>query len=279
MERLHFFERLERENNYQHEYEKLEQLCAEEYATDPWGNSISINKWIGANFSYWKKRSNYCSYNEVREQLGFCTEKNHLGMYNVYPGVGLNEYILFCEMLINIICGLENKMEHHLKHVISVLIDTIKITVDKAGLEIKQLNGDFIIVTKNASAIEVAETNPKIADTVIEYNQYLLRGDLKRKKELLKIMADNLELERSKLEQICSRNTKDYFYLVNNMDIRHNNCNPNDASKYNEKFANLSDADKEKWYDLIYSQGLYLFISLEQQERNAMIDDFKTKTS
>lgn len=278
MERLHFFERLERENNYQREYEKLEELCAERHSANNWNGWISINLWIDENFRKWSKRSNYCSYDEVRAQLGLSIEKDYSDSYVPYEGIGLNEYVIYCEMLINIISGIYDNKSYYLKEPISTLFDTIRITVEKAGLEIREQNGDYIIVTKDAMAIEVAETNPAIADIVIEYNQYLLRGNIKRKKELLKAMVDALEPEKSKLSQICARYTKDYFYLANNMDIRHNNCNPNDKANYNEKFANLTDKEKEDWYDLIYSQGLFLFMNLKQQDRNVQIDSFKEES-
>ena len=128
---------------------------------------------------------------------------------------------------------------------------------------------------KNAVAIEVADKVPELADTIIEYNSCLLRGNMVRKKELLKHISDALEPKKSELMSLGKRQTKDFFNLVNNMNVRHNNCDPEDVAKYNEKFAKLSEYEKEKWYDLIYEQGLALYVLLEQQERNKRIDEFK----
>ena len=59
------------------------------------------------------------------------------------------------------------------------------------------------------------------------------------------------------------------------MNIRHNNTDPEDRENYNSKFAGLTSVEQEEWYDLIYEQALGLFVLLEQQVRNKMIDAYK----
>ena len=61
------------------------------------------------------------------------------------------------------------------------------------------------------------------------------------------------------------------------MNVRHNNCDPADQGKYNEKFAKLSAKEQEEWYDNIYQEGLMAFLSLEQVKREKKIADFKKK--
>lgn len=50
-----------------------------------------------------------------------------------------------------------------------------------------------------------------------------------------------------------------------------------EPSKYNAKFAGLTDREKEEWYDEIYQEGLMAYLSLEQADREKKILDFKTK--
>ena len=50
-----------------------------------------------------------------------------------------------------------------------------------------------------------------------------------------------------------------------------------EPSKYNAKFAGLTDREKEGWYDEIYQEGLMAYLSLEQVDREKKIRDFKTK--
>ena len=273
MGRLHFFESLEREIDFKKEYIKLEEMCAEQYGNSLYRSGISINSWISNKFRFWNKRSNYASFEELRDHLGFSINDD-MG-YVAIPKIDINSYFLFCEMLLNVIIGLQEHNEPALDDVITALFETIKATAEKAGMEVRTVDDEYMIVEKNAVAIEVADKVPVLADVIIEYNHYLLEGNIDRKREILKQIADALEPKRAELSGINKRNTSDFFHMVNTMNIRHNNCDQNDPSKYNAKFDALSDYEKEGWYDLIYEQGLMLFVLLEQQVRNKKIDAFK----
>ncbi len=63
--------------------------------------------------------------------------------------------------------------------------------------------------------------------------------------------------------------------MVNNWNIRHNNCDSRYAKNYNKKFDGLSMAQKEECYDMVYEQGLALYVLKEQQERNKKIELMK----
>ena len=80
---------------------------------------------------------------------------------------------------------------------------------------------------------------------------------------------------RKDLEAICKTETSDFFFMVNNMNIRHNNCDPNDTTKYREEFATLSNQDKEEWYDIVYEQALALVVFQKQKDRNKKIKVYK----
>lgn len=110
---------------------------------------------------------------------------------------------------------------------------------------------------------------------IIEYNHYLLRGNLDRKRLLLIQISDALEPKRKTLEGINKEQTKDFFDLINNMNIRHNNLEPADKGNYNPVFASYTSAEQEAWYDLIYEQALMLYMLLEQLDRNKKIDTYK----
>lgn len=51
-----------------------------------------------------------------------------------------------------------------IEEVIIAFMDTIRATVEKAGLEIKTIDEEIMIVEKNAVAIEVADKQPEIAE-------------------------------------------------------------------------------------------------------------------
>ena len=268
----HFFESLERKIDFQKEYEKLEKMVSFEGYGTGYRNHSTINSWIEENFRDWKKRGNFISFAEVRAQLGFPINYEN---ERVCSGIGITEYFLFGEMLLNIFNDFEEfvtpKFDEGIKHIIETLIANI----EKSGCEIKYVDGEYLIVEKNAVAIAVAESNPNLSDVIIEYNHYLLHGDLNRKKELLKQIADAMEPKRATLNFLNKGATDDFFWIINKMNVRHNNCDPSDASKYCRPFAELSPTDKENWYDKIYDQALMLFVLLDLSTRNQEIKAFK----
>lgn len=272
----HFFERLEREVDFNKEYRKLEEMVSgEKYTISPY-DYYSINDWIEENFREWNNRNNYISFSEVRKQVGFPIEVTVNGSYPLRRNCGMEDYFLYFEMIYNVLDGLRRiemipKMKEGTKHI----IDTGIATIEKAGFEVKKIGSEYMVVEKNAAAVAVADIVPELADTVIEYNHYLLRGDMARKQELLKKIADALEPKRGLLKSINKSATEDFFWMVNKMNIRHNNCDPSDKKNYNQEFAILTEPEKEQWYDRIYDQGLMLFVLLEYQSRNRDIQAFK----
>lgn len=70
----------------------------------------------------------------------------------------------------------------------------------------------------------------------------------------------------------------DFFYMVNSMNVRHNNCGAADKKKYNAKFVTLTSQEQEDWYDEIYQECLMAFLMLEQANREKRIAAFKSAT-
>lgn len=66
--------------------------------------------------------------------------------------------------------------------------------------------------------------------------------------------------------------------MVNSMNVRNNNCDAADKTKYNAKFVTLTSQEQEDWYDEIYQEGLMAFLMLEQANREKRIASFKSAT-
>jgi hypothetical protein len=228
-------------------------------------------------FREWNKRGNFTSLSELRAYLGFdiTDSSGRIKESCVRTDVALVEYFLFCEMIMNLINDLNiSRFASDNKTEISNILNTIKYNVEKSGFEIESLNGQLMIMEKNAVSIKVADSVPDLSTAIIEYNHYLLQGDMKRKQEILKTIADSLEPKRQELNGINKTATDDFFWMVNNLNIRHNNCNKSDKN-YTECFALMSPAEQEKWYDKIYDQALYLFVLLDSKSRSAEIKNIK----
>ena len=278
---MHFFERLQREIDFQKEYEKLETMIScELYSRPRWG-SYTINTWIEENFRKWEKRGNYISFSEVRSQLGFEIDESNIsdGRFarsGLMSDVSMEEYFLFGELLLNIFFDLyECEMSSDLRDGIGYIIDTLNSNIEKSGFEVKQIDDRYLIVEKDAVAIEVADYVPALSDVIVEYNHYLLRGNLTRKQELLRKITSSLEPKRNVLGSLNKSATDDFFWMVNKMNIRHNNCDPSDSGKYVPQFACLTAIEREEWYDKIYEQALMLYVLLKGNVRKQEIKAFK----
>ena len=132
----------------------------------------------------------------------------------------------------------------------------------------KQLNkeGIIIFVENNPAAISVAEiADQDLSYSILEYNHYRLRGDLERKKAILKNMADDIEPERKLLNGINKNFASDLFQLMNKF-IRHNNSE-------NEYIANLPDSNIETIYDDIYQMWLLAKLQLEYVKKSQNISN------
>ena len=88
-----------------------------------------------------------------------------------------------------------------------------------------------LFVPKKQEAIAVSEiVAPEISYKVLEYNHYTMKGDIARKRETLRILADKLEPRRIELAAINKELANNVFFMFNNMNIRHNNCAEGDKN-------------------------------------------------
>lgn len=277
MARLNFFERMEREIDYQKEYEKIENIILNENLP------FSLEYDISNNFRNWRYRRNFTSFYELREYFGFTySRQNGMSKYKNITGKvqNIERFLLYCEMIINVFIGARVLNEHGTINTSNAqtIMDTIKYDIEQIGFELFRIDySRMIIVQKDPAATAVADVvEYDLAKEIISYNHHLLKGDIESKKAILKKIHDALEPKRKELRSINKTIESDFFYLVNSMNIRHNNCDSEDSKNYNEKFDKLSDAEKEKWYDEIYQEGLMAFLILEQVKRNDRINDFKS---
>ena len=146
-------------------------------------------------------------------------------------------------------------------------------SLDKTNHEWKTLqDGNIIIVEKNVYASEVSqivsETSIEDAIKVLEYNHFLNKGNIQRKKEILIALANYLEPFRRELNN--SEELKDIlkvnnqkviafeklFEMYNNFGLRHNNSN--------QYHLDLADDELEQWYDDIYTSTLFVILSMDE---------------
>lgn len=181
-------------------------------------------------------------------------------------------------------------------------------SLDKTNHEWKTLqDGNIIIVEKNVYASEVSqivsETSIEDAIKVLEYNHFLNKGNIQRKKEILLSLAGYLEpyLKEFEHPETLPKELKDIYNelkivlqtkgaetdkkgkkipkkiavfdnlseMYNKGGLRHNN-----DKQYH---LNMNDEELEQWYDNIYSSTLFVILSLEMGRNLSKLNELKKK--
>ena len=70
--------------------------------------------------------------------------------------------------------------------------------------------------------------------------------------------------KRKELQVLNKQLSEDIFFMLNNMNLRHNNRSKKDMTKYKEYVAKMSKARLEKWYDELYQMLLLAFLLLDK---------------
>lgn len=223
---------------------------------------------------HWKQRGRYLSCDDIKETLAIDT----FGSDVPYD---FNDFFVFIEYLCNLIwlCDqyIEKKSVIKLKKTIdfAILEENIYKLLDEYNFEIKIFSEDekVIIVEKNPAATAVAEiVESNTAYEVIQYNHYLLKGDIEKKKKALKALADKFESIRPELKKIDKQLESNAGYLLNKLNIRHNNIEGKNAIDY---VKNLSEKELEEWYDETYQMLLLCILEHDNIERNKKVENLK----
>ena len=119
-------------------------------------------------------------------------------------------------------------------------------------------------------------TDPDLSYEIIKYNHYTLKGDLELKKKILLSLASDIEPKRKKLNNIDKQLSDNIFYLLNNLNLRHNNRSKN-SKNYKEYVAKMRKNQLEKTYDELYQMILLAILLLDNVSRTKKIKLLKAK--
>lgn len=231
----------------------LKDYCATYFAQLPFrGTCISLEDFDDFyEYSFEKNPSNF----DIEYLVSFCEYSYNLAIYNqnaIYGGGTV---------------GIGNPMQFYVQQVLTV--------IEAIGYMPNNQNGITDFVPKDQAAISVAEiVDPALSYRIIEYNHRSMKGDLDRKKATLIVLADKLEAQRAKLKQINTSLETDLFYLLNSINVRHNNADPG-GKKYIHFVANMKNGDIEQWYDDMYQMCLLAFLELDHLERKERVKQLK----
>lgn len=192
----------------------------------------------------------------------------------------VNYFLLFCEYIYNFSLELYNLKIKNAKCYIDRLIKNVKECVSILGYkEIYEEGKPSIFVENKPEALAVAEiVEPKLGYKVMAYNHHKLKGDIEKKKEILILLGKELEPKRKSLQDIKSTVESDFFFMLNNLNIRHNNITES-SKNYKKNVAEMDNKTLEEWYDETYQLGIFAFLELDNAERKERVKNLKENFS
>jgi hypothetical protein len=227
------------------------------------------------SFANWKSRKRCASPSDMMERLGIndCFV-DELVVFSI-------KALLVMEFIINMLARCEIVIKENPKFEVNneyqILNENINTFIEHFGYEKYILDEEeqIILIEKNSAATSAAEiSEPETAKKIIQYNHYILKGNIEAKKEILIALANEVEPRRKELEKANSSLSDDLFFMLNNANLRHNNIEPNDKN-YRPFIAAMDKSTLESWYDETYQMILLAKLLLDNFERTSKIKTLK----
>lgn len=288
MARKNIFQQLSSNRNFVSEIQRIDKLLEDEV-----GILIEIDRgYFNANTKYesivtfvddfafkeWKYRQNCIDCQDMSETLGF----DELLEYDEDDEIEEEDLLSYLEYVANILNLVETvKLKQGCSYKGTDIYHAAKANVRNVlewlNYEEKVFeNGKKVIITeKNPAATAVAEVvDEELAYKVIQYNHYILKGDIETKKTILLALGQELEPRRKELLQIDKDLEDGIFFMLNNLNLRHNNKSRNDKN-YKAAVAKMNKKNLEEWYDELYQMMLLAQLELEQAKRKEKVKELK----
>jgi hypothetical protein len=228
-------------------------------------------------FKNWKSRGSSISTDDMMKRLGI----NNIIYKESYKDP--NNLLILLEFIINMLsrCGYIFETKYHIKKSpdFDVVLENVKNLIGRLGLTGEYFENEekYLLVENNPAATAAAEISKKdIAVKIIQYNHYLLKGNINTKKDIILALAGDIEPKEKELEAIDKITKTNLFFLLNNLNLRHNNIEPDDKN-YKKIVADMSQTELESWYDETYQLILLSKLLLDNSERSKKIAALRAK--
>jgi hypothetical protein len=167
-----------------------------------------------------------------------------------------------------------SKWNNNFFHLRDVMLDNLEKYNHKAYIDDKRI----LIIEDKPEVTAVAEIiEQDLAIDIIRYNHRSMQGEIELKKKILISLGSELEPKRKELQVLNKQLSEDIFFMLNNMNLRHNNRSKKDMGKYKEYVAKMTKARLEKWYDELYQMMLLAFLLLDNVDRTENVKELKEK--
>lgn len=255
------------------ELDKLEQIIHESFWYADMGVNCSLYELIELNFKRYRNRKHFLTVEELINTLLLNSRRLSIK----------EQYFLIAEMYLDLFSSLHMTGGSRLDKQARYFLEQVKIVSSSIGYKLIRTNNKLIIVEDNIFAHEAAQAVSEFADvkkalSILEYNHFSNKGNIERKKEILKKIADLLEPWRkslngsNELKGLLKVNNdkvqalEKLFYMYNKFNIRHNNKD--------QMLTGLSNQEIESWYDKVYTLSLFIILGKDVASILADFNEF-----
>lgn len=181
-----------------------------------------------------------------------------------------DELISYCEYVVTLCDHLwvysEDCLEEDSDDLREDLFQTIESCMDELGLMPAKRDNITIFVNKDPTVTAVAEmVDESLSYDVKSYIHKQTKGNLQRKKTILKFLADDIEPKRKTLNGINKTLADNLFQMLQKI-VRHNN-------EDNPYIKGLSPDELEACYDDIYQMWLLAKLEIDNLERKKRVEE------
>lgn len=257
------------------EYDTIEKLLRQPRNVNGWE---SIDGAIDAYIIEGWKYSNRCiELNDLRKKLKISNIEVVQSKYSV------EKCLLYFELIYNLVKELilayenpdDESVETIYEYDVYKILENIEGLLEDLNYIIKKVEDKYVIVEKDIIATAIAEKNPDIANDIIEYRRFNLKGDIETKKAIILKLADKIEPMRKKFKGTSYNSImEDVQMMLNNLNLRHNNLEGKNKKEYT---ATISLEELENWYDKTYDMILGVLSLNDYLNSNDKIKELKTK--
>ncbi len=260
--------------DYKKEYKKLYDLLFSG-DMDINGDYHSTYTTLSNLFIFFHFHGTHLSLQEFDEEYGFNFPNPD------QDNLEIEDLVLLMEYFYNMLMGYMSSRDipFHGEINAQFLMQHILKVCEAIGYKQASKDGFTVFVEKDAVATAVAESDlipDDLSYKLITYDHHSMRGELEKKKSIIVRLASILEGKQAKLNQVSPTLKKDLFYIFNNFNIRHNNCD-NQSKDYKPAIADMDKNKLEQWYDETYQMCLLAFMELEQADRKPKFDAIKVE--
>ncbi|MEL7658087.1 MAG: hypothetical protein AAGU75_19510, partial [Bacillota bacterium] len=277
MARQNIFELLNSRWDLREELERIsKRFDSIDIVTDRMYESYDLKKFVDFYcFNEWKNCGHYIDIDDFLKVLDFD------GLYK-RAVTDIDSFLSYIEIIYNFYYIVKNYVDEYPRWQLTADFDGLRNNMDMCLEHYNHTVIYFkekeqaIVYEKDPAVTAVAEiSDQETAFQIVQYNHHTHKGNILAKKSILLHLASELEPKRSILNSINKAFTDDIFILLNNLNLRHNNCDPH-SKEYKQYIKEMPEDTIEEWYDELYQMILLAKLELDHLERKSKIAELKT---